>query len=159
MGFESLYIGATGMKTHGRGIENLSNNLANVNTLGFKSTDAYFENLMSDYVTAGGNAAGMSQQGHGVRLSSIITNFAQGASLPGSESTDMAISGDGFFRVVKDDIVHYTRAGNFRFNEEGYLVDPHGFRVQGRQFALPGSNLAGGQVTDIRLSPEEYTNG
>ena len=159
MGFESLYIGATGMKTHGRGIENLSNNLANVNTLGFKSTDVYFENLMSDYVTAGGNSTGLSQQGHGVGLAAIITNFAQGAPLPGADETDLAITGKGFFKVINDSTVRYTRAGNFRFNNEGYLVDPHGFRVQGRRFAPPGSDLAGGDVTDIRMNIEEDANG
>jgi flagellar hook protein FlgE len=159
MGFESLYIGATGMKTHGRGIENLSNNLANVNTLGFKSTDVYFENLMSDYVTTGGSATGLSQQGHGVGLAAIMTNFAQGAPLPGADETDLAITGKGFFRVVNGDTIRYTRAGNFRFNNEGYLVDPHGFRVQGRRFAPPGSDLSGGDVTDIRMNIEEDANG
>jgi flagellar hook protein FlgE len=159
VGFESLYIGATGMKTHGRGIENLSNNLANVNTLGFKATDAYFENLMSTDVVTGGNSSGMSQQGHGVALSTIITDFSQGSPLPGSDVTDLAITGDGFFKVVKDDTIRYTRAGNFRFDNEGYLVDPHGFRVQGRRFPPPSSDLGGGDVTDIRLNLQEDEDG
>jgi flagellar hook protein FlgE len=159
MGFESMYIGATGMKTHGLGIDNLANNLANVNTLGFKSTNAYFENLLSDSVTTGGTATGLSQQGHGVRLSAIITDFSQGAPIEGSAETDLAITGNGFFRVVKDSTVHYTRAGNFRFNKDGYLVDPHGFRVQGRNFPPPGSNTGGGTVGDIQLNVDSGADG
>jgi len=159
MGFESMYIGATGMKTHGLGIDNLANNLANVNTLGFKSTNAYFENLLSDSVTTGGTATGLSQQGHGVRLSAIITDFSQGSPIEGSAETDLAITGEGFFRVVKDDNVHYTRAGNFRFNKDGYLVDPHGYRVQGREFPAYGASTGGGTVGDIRLNVEQGADG
>jgi flagellar hook protein FlgE len=159
MGFQSLFIGATGLKAHGQRMNTLGNNIANVNTLGFKGTESFFENLMSDQVVSDTSyEVGLAQQGHGVRLGALLTDFTQGAAIQGSASTDLSISGKGFFQVAKDGLTHYTRAGNFRFDNQGYLVDPNGFRVQGRAFPTSGAAGSGG-LGDIQLNMETGEDG
>jgi flagellar hook protein FlgE len=108
----------------------IGNNLANVNTVGFKGTRMQFEDLLSqDFATVNG----VGQVGRGVRVSTVYSDFGQGSFESSTESTDMAISGDGMFVVSPkgEDAKLYTRAGNFRFDNDGYLVDPHGYVVQG----------------------------
>ncbi len=147
MAFESMYIGATGMKAHGVRINNLGNNLANISTIGFKTSSVRFDTLISDDIIAGGNGGGFSQVGQGVRVAAVLTDFSQGALEPGSETTDLAIDGQGFFRVVKDGVSRYTRAGNFRFNKDGYLVNSHGYVLQGMEII---DGVAAG-VGDVHL--------
>ncbi|MBC17897.1 Flagellar hook protein FlgE [Pseudodesulfovibrio profundus] len=126
----SLYSGISGLTTHSQRMTVIGNNLANVNTTGFKGTRMYFEDLLSqDFSTVNG----VGQVGRGVRVSSIYSDFGQGAFEASTEATDMAISGDGFFMVkpIGQEDTFYTRAGNFRFDNDGYLVDPHGYAIQG----------------------------
>lgn len=140
MAFSSLFIGATGMKTHSEGLQVTSNNLANVNTTAYKNTQARFADLISRTVTTGAVASvGLSQSGLGSTMNYVATDFSQGALEATNTATDMAITGRGFFQVVSGDKVHYTRSGVFRFDSTGYLVDPAGFRVQGAagDIALP----------------------
>jgi flagellar hook protein FlgE len=108
----------------------IGNNLANVNTTGFKGAMMQFEDLASaDFATVNG----VGQVGRGVRVSTIYSDWGQGAFESSTEATDMAISGDGLFVVspLGEDMKYYTRAGNFRFDSDGYLVDPHGYVLQG----------------------------
>jgi len=147
MAFESMYIGASGMKAHGVRVNNLGNNLANISTIGFKNSRVRFDTLISDEVTTGGTGTGFSQVGQGVRVSSVITDFSQGALEPGSEATDLAIEGQGFFNVVKNDVSRYTRAGNFRFDKDGYLVNSQGYVLQGMGI----TDGVAGSVGDIKL--------
>ncbi|WP_147819196.1 flagellar hook protein FlgE [Salidesulfovibrio onnuriiensis] len=126
----SLYSGITGLTAHGEKMTVIGNNLANVNTTGFKAARMHFEDFVSqDFPTT----AGTSQVGRGVRVAAIYADFGQGALETTTESTDMAISGDGFFTVSPkgEDANYYTRAGVFRFDNDGFLVDPHGYVVQG----------------------------
>lgn len=126
----SLYSGITGLSVHSERMTVIGNNLANVNTTGFKGSRMYFEDLLSqDYATVNG----VGQVGRGVRVSSIYSDFGQGSFEASTETTDMAISGDGFFIVSPrgEDDTFYTRAGNFRFDQDGYLTDPHGYVLQG----------------------------
>ena len=128
----SLYSGITGLSAHSERMTVIGNNLANVNTIGFKGSRMHFEDLLSqDYSTVNG----VGQVGRGVRVSTIYSDFGQGSFESSTEATDMAISGDGFFIVSPkgEDNKFYTRAGNFRFDEDGYLVDPHGYILQGWQ--------------------------
>lgn len=126
----SMYSGITGLTAHSEKMSVIGNNLANVSTLGFKGSKMYFEDIMSQDVAT---ATGIKQVGRGVTVSDITTDFAQGSFQTTSESTDMAISGNGFFsvKVKGEDSVYYTRAGEFRFDSDGYLVDPHGYVLQG----------------------------
>ena len=133
----SIYIGTTGMKALGEGLSTVSNNLANASTVGFKYAMMLYEDLMSAQVASAssnysnGTISGVSQKGMGVSVATNRTMFLQGAFETGSEPTDMAISGLGFFGVVKNGVTEYTRAGNFRFTKEGDLVDPSGFSLLG----------------------------
>lgn len=126
----SLYIGAVGMVALGDGMQVVANNLANVNTVAFKERMGLYQDLHNSYQTApSNNVTNLSQQGHGVKLSAVSTRFYEtGALQLGNDSMDMAISGKGFFKVSDDaGKIAYTRAGNFRFTKEGYLVEPNGF--------------------------------
>ena len=128
----SLYSGISGLTVHSERMTVIGNNLANVNTTGFKGAMMQFEDLASaDFATVNG----VGQVGRGVRVSSIYSNWGQGAFEASTEATDMAISGDGLFMVSPqgEDMKYYTRAGNFRFDNDGYLVDPHGYILQGWQ--------------------------
>ncbi|QGY39081.1 flagellar hook-basal body complex protein [Pseudodesulfovibrio cashew] len=126
----SLYSGITGLTVHSERMTVIGNNLANVNTTGFKGSRMYFEDLLSqDYATVNG----VGQVGRGARVSSIYSDYGQGSFENSTESTDMAISGNGFFIVspAGEEDTFYTRAGNFRFDSDGYLTDPHGYVLQG----------------------------
>lgn len=164
MGLSSaMYAGISGLSVHSEQLTVISNNLANVNTVGFKGARMDFEDVMSqDYPTS----AGIAQIGRGVRVAAIFNDFSQGAFETTSESTDMAISGNGFFvvRVKGEEVQYYTRAGNFRFDSDGYLVDPHGYVLQGWAIEQENASAAsqqssttntGGRIvgvpTDIRL--------
>ena len=125
----SLYIGAVGMVALGDGMQVVANNLANVNTVAFKERMALYQDLYNSYQTApSNNVTNLSQQGHGVKLSAVSTRFYENGSLQlGNDAMDMAISGKGFFKVSDGEKIAYSRAGNFRFNKEGFLVEPNGF--------------------------------
>ncbi len=126
----SLYSGITGLTVHSERMTVIGNNLANVNTTGFKGARMHFEDIMSqDFSTVNG----VGQVGRGVRVSTVYSDFGQGAFESSTEATDMAISGDGMFVVSPKgkDGKYYSRAGNFRFNNDGYLTDPHGYILQG----------------------------
>lgn len=170
----SLYQGISGLTAHSEKISVIGNNLANVSTVGFKGANIYFEDLMSQDVNT---SAGVAQMGRGVRVAAIYTDFAQGSFETTTESTDLAIGGSGFFtvRVPTNEQNYYTRAGNFRFDNDGYLVDPHGYILQGwamqRATTTAASGAAAtdtpeysivGSPTDIRInnfqSPPEATS-
>ena len=163
----SLYAGITGLSVHSERMSVIGNNLANVNTTGFKGSRMYFEDLLSqDFSTVNG----VGQIGRGVRVSTIYSDFGQGAFESSTESTDMAISGEGFFIVepIGSEDAFYTRAGNFRFDKDGYLVNPNGYALQGWEIeqetttistasssatdeATTGGTRIVGTPTDIRL--------
>ena len=131
----SLYIGATGMKTQGEGMSVVTNNLSNVNTVGFKQTMAMYQDMTSQDVMARSNfITNISQQGAGAFLGETRKIFTQGGFEAGSAATDIGIEGLGFFGVTKNGLTEYTRAGNFRFTKEGSLNDPSGWTVMGRIF-------------------------
>ena len=131
MGLESsMWIGITGLNTSAEQMTTIGNNLANVDTVGYKSQNMNFEDMVYANTTTG---AGVGQLGQGVRVENIESNFAQGTFQTTNNPTDMAISGSGFF-TVKDQntqAIYYTRAGNFTLDKSGNLVNPQGDVVQG----------------------------
>lgn len=126
----SMYSGTSGLKAHGEKMTVIGNNISNVSTIGFKGSRMYFEDALSQEVTT---AAGIGQVGRGVAVGAVMGDFSQGSLESTTESTDLAVGGNGFFVVspAGQEVNYYTRAGNFRFNEDGFLVDPHGYRLQG----------------------------
>jgi flagellar hook protein FlgE len=145
----SLYIGATGLKSHGEGMSVITHNLANVNTVAYKQMSMQYSDLISQYITASSaNMTNINQAGRGVMPGSNRTLFTQGGFETGSSPVDMASNGIGFFGVSKNGVMHYTRAGNFRFNKEGSLLDPSGWNVMGRAIV---DDVVAGAATPIKL--------
>ena len=133
----SLWTGASGMIGQQANIDTISNNLANVNTAGYKKMRADFEDLIYQTVKTAGTPATEDtvvpvgvQMGHGVKLADTQRVFTQGALQNTEIATDMAIQGDGFFRVqMYDGSWAYTRNGNFKVDETGRLVTSNGYWV------------------------------
>ncbi|MDR2160662.1 MAG: flagellar hook-basal body complex protein [Desulfovibrio sp.] len=145
----SLYIGASGMRSHSTGMGVVTNNLANVNTVGYKMNTMLFSDLVSQYLPADSNTiTNISQKGAGVREGATRTFFSQMAFETGSAATDIGISGIGFFGVTANGETQYTRAGDFRFTKEGRLVLPGGWTLLGR--AIVNGEEAGA-ATPIQL--------
>ena len=133
----SLFSGITGLRQHQTLMDVVGNNIANVNTTGFKSSSVIFEDTLSQMMhAASGPNAGLggvnpAQVGLGVQLGAINTNFSQGSAQNTGRATDLMIQGDGFFVLKNGNTEQYTRAGAFTFDTDGRLVNPEGMRVQG----------------------------
>ena len=133
----SLWTGASGMIGQQANIDTISNNLANVNTAGYKKVRADFEDLIYQTVKVAGTPATEDtvvpvgiQMGHGVKLADTQRVFTQGALQNTEVATDMAIQGDGFFRIqMYDGSWAYTRNGNFKIDETGRMVTSNGYWV------------------------------
>lgn len=139
----SLWTGATGMVAQQLNIDVISNNLANVNTSGFKKSRAEFEDLMYQTMKIAGSATegdnripvGI-QVGMGVRPTAVHKFFSQGDFQNTNNPLDIAIEGDGFFQVQVGDQLQYTRAGAFKLNADGTVVTANGYVLQ-PEFAVP----------------------
>lgn len=143
MGISSaLYSGVSGLNTNSQAMTVIGNNLANTNTIGFKGARTIFSDLLSSTINGSG---GISQVGRGVNVSKVDNIFSQGTFESTESGLDVAIEGDSFFMVSEpgNDTIYYSRAGAFRFDEDGYLVNPEGFRVQGKRFDVNGDLVAG----------------
>jgi flagellar hook protein FlgE len=133
----SLFSGISGLRAHQQMMDVTGNNIANVNTTGYKTSQATFQDTLSQMVRSAGAPQGTAggtnpaQVGLGVRLSSISTNFGQGAAQTTGKSTDLMIQGDGFFIVDNGGEKLYTRSGAFSFDANGALTTSNGQIVQG----------------------------
>lgn len=154
----SLYSGISGLRAHQTMLDVTGNNIANVNTAGFKASSTQFQDTLSQLqqgatgpqpATGGSNPA---QIGLGVRVAGVSTNFAQGSSQSTGRATDLMISGDGFFVTSKGGSQLFTRAGAFSPDAANQLVSPDGGILQGWT-ANGGVINAGGPVGDITLNP------
>lgn len=143
----SLYSGVSGLRNHQIRMDVIGNNIANVNTVGFKAGRVTFEEAFAQAVRGGGSGAGgiggtnPMQVGLGSGIASIDLLFGQGNFENTSRTTDLAIQGDSFFVVSDGEQNYYTRAGNFTLDGDGRLVSTNGYVVQGRQ-------AVNGQLTD-----------
>jgi flagellar hook protein FlgE len=136
----SLFAGISGLRAHQTMMDVVANNIANVNTVGYKSSNAVFKDTLSQTLkgagapTAGANAVGgtnPAQIGLGVQLGAISTNFGQGAGQLSGRTLDQMIEGDGFFAVDTGTETVFTRAGSLSLDQDGSLVTPDGNLVQG----------------------------
>ncbi len=129
---QGLYTSATGMMSHSSGLNVVSQNIANVNTVAFKQQLYLIGDLSSKNYSAGGAyEVEVKQVGFGSHISEVRSNFKIGNYENGSAETDLALSGKGYFQVTLEDETYYTRAGNFRFNENGFLRAPTGHFLMG----------------------------
>jgi flagellar hook protein FlgE len=141
---QGLYIAASGIRANQTSIDVISNNISNVNTSAFKSSKANFATTFLRTISAGGRpsltrgGSNPIQTGLGTTLGEISTNYAQGGSQFTGRTSDMLISGEGYF-VTKDlsgfspagTPSVYTRAGNFSLDADGFLVTSAGDRLVG----------------------------
>jgi flagellar hook protein FlgE len=152
----SLYSGISGLNAHQRMIDVTGNNIANVNTTGYKSSQVQFNDTLSQTLGAGGSPQdGMAgtnpaQVGLGVRVGGITANFSQGSAQTTGKSGDMMIQGDGFFITRSGGEQLYTRAGSFFFDANGVLATATGEPVQGWT-AEDGKVNSAGKPGDIRM--------
>ncbi|MCB9025922.1 MAG: flagellar hook protein FlgE [Bdellovibrionaceae bacterium] len=126
----SLYTGVSGLAAQGEALGVIGDNIANSNTTGFKASRAEFQDIISKSLKGilGGN-----QIGRGVKIGAVNPILVQGNVDSTEKSTDLAISGDGYFVLKGTDGESYTRDGSFHFDREGYLVTNDNQRVQGFQ--------------------------
>lgn len=154
----SLFAGVSGLKNHQVKMDVIGNNIANINTVGFKSGRVTFEEsltqLLKDASRAYGQIGGINPQqvGLGSAIGSISTNFAQGNLESTGNTTDLAIQGDAFFVLSDGFSEFYTRAGNFSIDGSGKLVHPvNGYVVQGKMADSLGNIASGTQTANIVL--------
>jgi flagellar hook protein FlgE len=154
----SMFSAVSGLQANQTFMDVVGNNIANINTTGFKANTVEFEDLLSQTLN-GASAPNASlaggtnpaQIGLGVRVAGIGTNFAQGAAEETGNSTDFAIQGDGFFVVNNGGAQEYTRDGSFSLDGAGHLVTADGGIVQGWQADTKGNVNSNASVGPISI--------
>src|SRR5215831_9981204 len=135
---ESLTSGVSALRSFEKGLSVICNNIANVLTTGFKSSGTTYSDNFSNLLQnsspspADGDGSNVSaeQVGTGVQIASVNGDFSQGTLQPTGNPANLGVSGAGFF-VVRDpvsNVDYVTRAGDFRLDDQGYLVTPQGYR-------------------------------
>lgn len=151
----SLFIAATGMEAQRINIDVISNNLANVNTAGFKKSRADFQELMYQSLKTAGTVSAEGtevptgiQLGLGVKPSAVQKIFQQGDFVSTGNNLDLVIEGNGFFQITKPDgELAYSRAGSFKLNSEGSIVNSDGYPME-PSITIPPNSLG------ITITPE-----
>jgi flagellar hook protein FlgE len=157
----SLFAGISGLRANQTMLDVTGNNIANANTVGFKSSTTVFQDTLSQMLTGASgsnpNRGGTNpiQVGLGVQVAATSMNLNQGSAQTTGRSTDLMIQGDGMFVVQLGGEQLYTRAGAFTFDETGALVTPGGARVQG--YALDATGTATGGLVDVTLDTTALT--
>jgi flagellar hook protein FlgE len=142
----SLYTGVSGMTAQGEALGVIGDNIANANTIGFKASRAEFQDIISKNLKGilGGN-----QIGRGVKIGAVNPILTQGNVDATEKVTDLAISGDGYFKVKGSDGESFTRDGSFHFDRDGYLVTNDNQKVQG--FGADEKGNIVNKMTDIKF--------
>jgi flagellar hook protein FlgE len=154
-------IPLSGLDASSTALSTISNNLANLNTTGYKDTSVNFQDMF--YQLMGSNGAGdLLQVGAGTSVASIGTNFSGGSVQNTGVTTDAAITGNGFFIVQNGASTYYTRAGDFTQDSNGYLVTADGYQVIGYPAVSGVVNSSGAlapiQVQDGMVNPPQATS-
>jgi len=154
----SLFAGVSGLRNHQVRMDVIGNNIANVNTVGFKGGRVTFEEALAVTLrgatrpTATQGGLNPFQIGLGMSVGSVDTLFRQGNLQNTGQQTDLAIDGEGFFVLSDGSTQYFTRAGSFGFDANGRLVDPtNGLIVQGRLANSRGVIASGARIQDIQL--------
>ncbi|NCQ35189.1 flagellar hook-basal body complex protein, partial [bacterium] len=158
--FKSLYSGVSGLSANLTKLDVIGNNIANSNTVGFKSGRVTFNEMLTQTLktasrpVAGGLGGTNPQQiGLGTQVASIDSNFNQGNFETTGKKTDLAIQGPGFFILSDGNSRSFSRAGVFGLDSQHKLVNPStGLKVQGRMADDMG-NISTGPLTDLVIDP------
>jgi len=145
----SLWSAATGMQGQSSNIDVIANNIANVNTAGFKKSRVDFQDLLYDTLRVPGTASSQTtevptgvQLGHGTRVVAVTKLFSPGEFQNTKNELDIAIVGQGFFQILlPDGETAYTRAGNFSLDGQGRIVTPDGFLME-PEISIPSDATA-----------------
>jgi len=138
--FGAIYIGLSGLSAYSKGLQIVSNNVSNMNTLGYKSSDVTFGDLAGLGSSGGLDFSRYSAGGHGVGVNDISINFNQGELRQTGRELDLAIDGNGFFTLLDGENMYFTRTGSFTVDEAGYIV------LQGTEYRLATLDGAGRPV-------------
>ncbi|MBI4530646.1 MAG: flagellar hook-basal body complex protein, partial [Candidatus Latescibacteria bacterium] len=156
MGFDAIFAAVSGIQSHQTRINVIGNNIANLNTVGFKAGRAVFQDaLVQTFREATGRRGGLagtnpSQVGLGATVGAIDNVFTQGTIQTTGKTTDLAVEGKGFFILSNGATRVFTRSGSFSFDDVGRLINPaNGFVVQGRVADETGTLSA--ELKDIRI--------
>lgn len=151
----SLFSGISGMKHHQIRMDVIGNNIANVNTMGYKTSRVIFKDVFSQTLRSGDGGQTPMQVGLGVSLASIDSLHTTGNMQATGYATDMALEGNGYFVLIDNEQrLMYTRVGNFDFDQNGYLVSvTTGQRVVG--LGIDGDQQI---LVPIRVSPEQMAS-
>ncbi len=149
--WSSLLTGSSGLSAYGDAIGIVGDNIANVSTTGFRGSRAGFKDLL------GGFGANGQRLGGGVQMSGAQVLYGQGSLLGTGRSLDMAINGNGFY-VVKGDNrgiegTYFSRDGRFGFDQDGYIVNPGGLRLQGYGID-PQTGTMASSISDLKLDSQ-----
>jgi flagellar hook protein FlgE len=158
MAVGSFSAGLSGLSANAQALSVIGNNLANINTLGFKASTVAFQDLVSQ--SLGGLSINPSQGGLGVSIGAVSPVFSQGAIETSRMATHVAIQGNGFFILEGPAGRSYTRAGNFSFDDSGTLVSTDGHEVQAYTTTDPvtGAIITSGSTAAISVPPGVLRN-
>ncbi len=146
----SFYNGISGIKSHQYGIDVLADNISNINTVGYKSTQAEFSTIFSTTLTDSYFDSTLNDKGLGSRVNATSTNMSQGIFQNSDNKFDLAIAGDGWFGIQdQNKQIFYTRDGNFGVDSAGDLVDSNGNYLLG---------TSGANITPVTLSQDKMQN-
>jgi flagellar hook protein FlgE len=149
----AIYIGMSGLGAYSKGLQTISNNVANLNTSGFKATSIGFNDLFS---SGGGGisfSGGSEPTGAGVRAGAAQIDFSQGDLRQTSKDLDLAIQGNGFLTLLKDDKTYYTRTGQFVVDNDGYIAE----QSTGYHLAVLGDSPTAINIDKLRTSAPTAT--
>ena len=156
----SMFSGVSGLRSHQTMMDVIGNNIANVNTIGYKSSSVVFQDMLSQSLAGAGvptdgpgglGGTNPSQVGLGVKIGGITTSFRQGASQLTGNSTDMSIQGDGFLVARNNGQTLFTRAGSLSFDAYGRMVTPDGGVLQGWTADAAGAVNTNAAVGDLQM--------
>jgi len=145
----SFYSALSGLDTNSTAMQVVGDNIANQNTNGFKGSSVHFEDILGQSL---GAVSGTNATGVGAKVGSVDGNFTQGTLMTTNVDTDLAVNGRGFFilRDASSDAQYYSRDGHFHLDNNGYLINTGGNRVQGFLYNNAGTNVVS-TLADIQV--------
>ena len=150
MGFQT---GLSGLNAASQNLDVIGNNVANASTVGFKESRAIFSDVFANSL----NGAGAAAIGIGTRLSAVEQQFTQGNISTTNNPLDLAINGNGFFRVSDNGAIFYSRNGQFHVDNEGFIVNSDNLKLTGYGVDTAGAIVQSApapiQISDAQVPP------